>query len=129
MVCSPFCFAWSAYVECWWAGEMEYACSPTRPAGGVDDMPIHRPFDPFIACDTKYPITEYQPNYFVVESIEDLKVSMSRFCNSLKKPFLCRYDPLTTKIQVDRAVMRLDKTSTLELQAQKQRDYFKKKSG
>jgi len=105
-------------------GEMEYACSPTRPAGGVEHMPDLRAFDPFVACDTKFPITEYQPKYFVVESIQDLKDSMTRFCNSLKRPFLCRYDPLTCKIQVDRAVKRLEKTSTLHLQAQKQKDYF-----
>lgn len=105
-------------------GEMEYACAPTRPAGGVEHMPEFKAFDPFVACDTTYPITEYQPTYFVVESIEDLKASMTRFCDSLKRPFLCRYDPLTCKIQVDRAVRRLPKTSTLHLQAAKQREYF-----
>jgi phenylalanine-4-hydroxylase len=105
-------------------GEMEYACSPSRPAGGVEHMPNYKAFDPFIAAETKFPITEYQPTYFVVESIEDLKLSMTRFCNSLKRPFLCRYDPLTCKIQVDRALKRLEKTSTAGLQAQKQAEYF-----
>jgi phenylalanine-4-hydroxylase len=29
-------------------GEMEYACSPTRPAGGVDHWPRYLPWEPSV---------------------------------------------------------------------------------
>ena len=43
-------------------GELEYALS---------DKPKVLPFDPAVTGSTKYPITEYQPTYFVTESFED----------------------------------------------------------
>jgi hypothetical protein len=101
-----------------------YACSPVRPAGGTEQVPILKPFDPFVACEQDFPITEYQPIYFVAESMGHVKSQMIRFCESLKRPFHCRYNPLTATIQVDRAVARLPKTSTLHLQVEKQKAYF-----
>lgn len=50
-------------------GELEYACSPTRPAGGSDEFPEVRAWDPFAACKQKYPITTYQPVYYAAESL------------------------------------------------------------
>ncbi len=43
-------------------GELEYCLS---------DKPELKPFDPAVAGTTKYPITEYQPIYFVTDSFED----------------------------------------------------------
>jgi hypothetical protein len=98
-----------------------------RPAGGVEQSPILKPFDPFVACDQNFPITEYQPVYFVAESMSHVKSQMIRFCESLKRPFHCRYNPLTATIQVDRAIERLPKTSTVHLQVEKQKAYFEKR--
>ena len=37
------------------------------------EKPERRPFDPEKACVQKYPITNYQPIYWVAESFEDAK--------------------------------------------------------
>lgn len=50
-------------------GEIEYACAPYRPAGGEDKFPEYRPWDPKEAARTAYPITCYQPVYFVADSL------------------------------------------------------------
>ena len=62
-------------------GEMEYACSPTRPAGGTEERPNLLPWDPPSASELAYPLTTYQPTYFVAESMEDAKEKMIKFCN------------------------------------------------
>jgi phenylalanine-4-hydroxylase len=48
-------------------GEMEWACDANRPAGS--DAPEYRPWDPLSACKQKYPITTYQPVYYVADSL------------------------------------------------------------
>ena len=48
-------------------GELEYCLS---------DKPEVRPFDPPVTAAQKYPITEYQPVYFVTESFEDAQTKM-----------------------------------------------------
>lgn len=39
----------------------------------LTEGPKHLPFDPDKTCLQKYPITEYQPIYFVADSFEDAK--------------------------------------------------------
>jgi len=85
-------------------GELEYACSPERPAGGVDHSPELKPFDPMDAGNLDFPITTYQPTYFVAESLSDIKVKLRKFCEDLPKPFHARYNALTGSVWVDRAV-------------------------
>lgn len=85
-------------------GELEYACSPNRPAGGTDATPELKPWDPSVAQHQAYPITTYQPVYFVAESLLDAKERMRHFCEALKRPFYARYQPMTQSIWVDRAV-------------------------
>lgn len=88
-------------------GELEYACSPHRPAGGRDDFPMIKPWDPYQAASEKYLITDYQPVYFCAESLQDAKVKMMEFCEfGLKRPFYARYNSLTQSIWVDRNVLR-----------------------
>ena len=88
-------------------GELEYSCSPTRPAGGVDEMPEYRPWDPAKAAETEYPITTYQPIYYVAESFADAKERMRDFCeNQINRPFHVRYDAFSQTVHVDRAVRR-----------------------
>eukprot|EP00457_Paulinella_chromatophora_P014836 gb/GEZN01015327.1/.p1 GENE.gb/GEZN01015327.1/~~gb/GEZN01015327.1/.p1 ORF type:complete len:187 (+),score=20.41 gb/GEZN01015327.1/:51-611(+) len=105
-------------------GELEYACSPQRPAGGVSHFPEMLHFDPFVACRKSYPITEYQPTYFIADSMAQVKQSMNQFCESLNRPFHARYDPFTRRIHVDRAVRRLPRKGSTQMTAAKQRAYF-----
>jgi phenylalanine-4-hydroxylase len=83
---------------------LEYACSPTRPGGGELNFPEYRPWNPFQACKQKYPITTYQPLYFVAQSLQDAKEQMREFTEDMKKPFYARYNPYQQTISVDRAV-------------------------
>ncbi len=48
-------------------GELEYACAPYRPAGDTDATPEYRPWEPDRAACQQFPITSYQPVYFVAE--------------------------------------------------------------
>jgi phenylalanine-4-hydroxylase len=74
-------------------------------ATGGPKKPKLLAWDPLVASKTTYPITTYQPIYFVAESLADAKEKMRHFCqNSIKKPFHARYNPITQSIWVDRAV-------------------------
>jgi phenylalanine-4-hydroxylase len=53
-----------------------------------------------------YPITDYQPLYFVAESLQVARVRMREYCRNLPRPFYARYNPTTEQIWVDRAVAR-----------------------
>jgi phenylalanine-4-hydroxylase len=72
-------------------GELEYCLS---------DKPKLLPFDPAVAAITPYPITTYQPTYFVTESFEDAKKKISDFAKTLNRPFSVRYNPYTQNIEV-----------------------------
>ncbi|XP_008482682.2 protein henna-like, partial [Diaphorina citri] len=48
-------------------GELQYCLS---------DKPQRKPFEPSVTALQTYPITEYQPLYFVAESFEDAKDKM-----------------------------------------------------
>jgi phenylalanine-4-hydroxylase len=87
-------------------GELEYACSPTRPAGGVTERPELRPWDPAAAAAQEFPITRYQPVYFVADSLQQAKRRMQDFCRTLARPFYARCNPVTESVWVDRAVRR-----------------------
>ena len=87
-------------------GEMEYSCAPYRPAGGTDERPEYLPWDPNVAGELEYPITTYQPTYFVAESMTDVKSRMRSFCEQISRPFHVRYHPLTQTVQLDRTVQR-----------------------
>jgi len=87
-------------------GEIEYACSPSRPAGGMDNFPKYLDWDPEVASATTYPITTYQPSYFVAESMGDMKQKMRAYCDSRHKPFHVKYDTFSQTVSVDRAVTR-----------------------
>eukprot|EP01133_Synstelium_polycarpum_P014088 gene14088-16610_t len=72
-------------------GELEYCLS---------DKPEKRPFNPFETCKTEYPITTYQPVYFVADSFQSAKDKMKEFAESLDKPFSIRYNPYTQGIEI-----------------------------
>ena len=86
-------------------GELEYACAPYRPAGGTEQRPALRDWEPDVACVTSFPITEYQPTYFVARSLADAKERMREYCETrVRRPFHARYNPATETIWVDRAI-------------------------
>jgi phenylalanine-4-hydroxylase len=87
-------------------GELEYACAPYRPAGGTEDRPELKPWSPKVAGSTPFPITTYQPIYFVAESLNDAKTKMRGFTESLQKPFLSKYNAHDNSIWIDRPVRR-----------------------
>jgi len=72
-------------------GELEYC---------LTDKPEHKEFDPSVTGTTKYPITEYQPLYYVTESFEEAQRKMSEFASTIPKPFKARYDPYTQSIEL-----------------------------
>ena len=82
-------------------GELEHACAGTSAATFVD-------WDPAVAALRAYPVTEYQPVYFVAESLQDAKIRMRGFCEALPRPFYARFHPATDSVWVDRAVRRHD---------------------
>jgi len=84
-------------------GELEYACG-----AGSDDgaRPELKAWEPAVAAEQDFPITEYQPRYFVADSLADAKDRMRRYCEGLPRPFYARYNPITESIWVDRAVRR-----------------------
>jgi phenylalanine-4-hydroxylase len=79
-------------------GELEYCLS---------DKPKTAEFIPEITAVTKYPITQYQPLYYVTESFEDAKHKVRTFAASMSRPFSVRYNALTENIEV------LDKKETI----------------
>merc|ERR1711923_52954 len=72
-------------------GELEWSLS---------GKPELRSFEPEKTGVTKYPITQYQPVYFVTESFEDAKQKMIDFAATIPRPFGVRYDPYTQSIQI-----------------------------
>ncbi|CAD6225256.1 GSCOCG00005588001-RA-CDS [Cotesia congregata] len=72
-------------------GELEYALS---------GEPELRAFEPAKTALQKYPITEYQPVYFVAEDFEDGKEKMLKFAQTIPKKFGVRYDPYTQSINI-----------------------------
>jgi phenylalanine-4-hydroxylase len=66
----------------------------------LSDKPEHHPFEPNKVALQKYPITEYQPVYFVADSFKDAKDKVREFAASLNRPFSVRYNPYTESIEV-----------------------------
>uniref|UniRef100_T1HGU7 phenylalanine 4-monooxygenase n=1 Tax=Rhodnius prolixus TaxID=13249 RepID=T1HGU7_RHOPR len=72
-------------------GELEYCLS---------DKPMLKPFDPPSTAQQKYPITEYQPIYFVAESFEDAKDKMIKYAQTIPRNFGVRYNAYTQTVEV-----------------------------
>ena len=80
-------------------GELEHACRADSPA-------TFSPWVPADAAERPYPITEYQPHYFVADSLQDAKTRMRAFCEALPRPFHARFNAAAESIWVDRVVRR-----------------------
>jgi len=72
-------------------GELQYCLS---------DKPDVRPFDPPKTAVQKYPITEYQPVYFVADSFHDAKEKMRSYASIIPRNFGVRYNPYTMSVEV-----------------------------
>lgn len=79
-------------------GELEYSCN--------QDKSEFRPFDPIVAGSTEFPITSYQPIYYVASSLSSAKEQLSAYAMNLPKPFQARYDNKKKEVWVDRSIQR-----------------------
>lgn len=77
-------------------GELEYSMS---------SEPEFRKWDPFSAAQQTYPITTYQPIYYVAESFADAKKQLTEFSASFARPFNVRYNPYCESIETDANVL------------------------
>ncbi len=103
-------------------GELHYSCKDYKFITEEEKLQMNKegiqlpqriPWDPNIASITSYPITTYQPTYFVAENFMDAKKKMRQFCEKLPKPFYARYNALTESVWVDRAVRCNSKVVTM----------------
>ncbi|XP_073724256.1 phenylalanine-4-hydroxylase [Misgurnus anguillicaudatus] len=72
-------------------GELQYC---------LTDKPKLHPFEPEKTILQKYPITEFQPVYFVAESFEDAKEKVRKFASTIPRPFSVHYNAYTQGIEV-----------------------------
>ena len=77
------------------------------PSGeGAEQPPQFKPWEPHVAAHQDFPITTYQPVYFVAESVQDAKQRMRTYCEDLPRPFFALYNPQTDTVHIDRPVRR-----------------------
>lgn len=91
-------------------GELEYCLS---------DKPQRVTFDPAKASETKYPITEYQPLYYVADSFKSATEKVREYAARMHRPFSVRYNPYTETIEVldtKEKIVRYATTITAEMQ-------------
>uniref|UniRef100_A0A5S6QD42 phenylalanine 4-monooxygenase n=1 Tax=Trichuris muris TaxID=70415 RepID=A0A5S6QD42_TRIMR len=72
-------------------GELQYC---------LTDQPKVLPFDPEITATTEYPITSYQPLYFLAESFHSAKERLRSWALSIPRAFNFRYDPYTQRVEL-----------------------------
>ncbi|KAJ1952677.1 phosphatidate phosphatase pah1 [Dipsacomyces acuminosporus] len=72
-------------------GELEYA---------LTEKPERRSFEPSKTALQKYPITEFQPVYFVADSFRDATNKLREFNSEMRRPFQVRYNPYTQSVEV-----------------------------
>lgn len=85
-------------------GELEYACNPEHP--GSDQPPAIKDWDPEVAATQDFPITTYQPVYFLASSLSDAKQRMREYCEGLQRPFFALHNVQTNSVHIDRPVRR-----------------------
>ncbi|KAJ2246340.1 hypothetical protein GGH98_004335 [Coemansia sp. RSA 454] len=72
-------------------GELEHALS---------DVPIRLEFEPSKAVEQTYPLSDYQPLYFVADSFRDATAKLREFNKTMKRLFQVRYYPHTRTVEV-----------------------------
>ena len=53
-----------------------------------------------MTAQQEYPITKYQPKYFVAESFESAKLKLREYASTLDRPFDIAYNPFTQRVEV-----------------------------
>uniref|UniRef100_A0A8R1DYK7 BH4_AAA_HYDROXYL_2 domain-containing protein n=2 Tax=Caenorhabditis japonica TaxID=281687 RepID=A0A8R1DYK7_CAEJA len=81
-------------------GELIHACSNT---------PEHRDFDPVVTAVQKYEDDDYQPLYFVADSIHDALAKLRKYASTMDRPFSVIYDPFTKSIETIKSSVDLEK--------------------
>jgi len=80
-------------------GELEYSCTGLDKETGKQAQ--YLPFIPDDAAERAYPITHYQPIYYVVESLESCKDLIRNYVNNkTDRPFQVKYNPYTNTVEV-----------------------------
>ncbi|XP_046344927.2 phenylalanine-4-hydroxylase-like isoform X2 [Haliotis rufescens] len=72
-------------------GELQYS---------LTEEPEKRPFDPSKTALQEYPITSFQPVYFVADSFEDAKEKLRAYAATIPRPFSVRYNAYTQSVEV-----------------------------
>ncbi|XP_072123511.1 phenylalanine-4-hydroxylase isoform X1 [Mobula birostris] len=72
-------------------GELEYC---------LTDKPDIQPFNPEVTAIQKYPITSFQPVYYVAESFEDAKEKVRKYAANIPRPFSIHYNSYTQSVEV-----------------------------
>eukprot|EP00331_Platyophrya_macrostoma_P018755 CAMPEP_0176472304 /NCGR_PEP_ID=MMETSP0127-20121128/41671_1 /TAXON_ID=938130 /ORGANISM="Platyophrya macrostoma, Strain WH" /LENGTH=436 /DNA_ID=CAMNT_0017867163 /DNA_START=144 /DNA_END=1454 /DNA_ORIENTATION=+ len=72
------------------AGELQYCLSKE---------PQLLPWDPFVAAKMPFPITKYQPTYFVAEDFRDAAKKLEAWMDAQDRPFSIEYHPYTKTIR------------------------------
>lgn len=70
-------------------GELEYC---------LTDKPTVKDFEPELTAEQEYPITEFQPIYFVAESFKHAKDKMCAYSQTIPRPFSVHYNPYTQTV-------------------------------
>ncbi len=67
----------------------------------LSDAPQVRPFDPPATAVQSYPITQFQPLYFVADSFADAQERIRQFAAaSIRRPFALAYNAYTQSVEV-----------------------------
>lgn len=93
-------------------GELEYSCSGF--AEGYEPAK-YMPWEPSRACQQEYPITTYQPVYFVAESLESAKHKMKEYCQNVPRSFDVEYCNKTESVKVLKKAVPLSKSVSIEI--------------
>lgn len=86
-------------------GELEYACGDND---GDEAKPQIEAWDPSKAALQEFPITTYQPLYFLADGLSDAKIKMRKHCEALPRPFFAQYNPQTQTVFIDRQIKRME---------------------
>lgn len=71
-------------------GELQYC---------LTDEPKVKPFEPEVTAEQEYPITTFQPIYFLADSFKSAKDKMSAYALKIPRPFSIRYNPYTQSVE------------------------------
>lgn len=66
----------------------------------LSDKPELRPFEPASTALQPYQDQDFQPVYFVAESLEDAKDKFRRWVSTMSRPFELRFNPHTQRVEV-----------------------------